>query len=408
MGGQISWLLPAALIAIAALVVLSRRSPSPPTPSSPSTPLSPPLNGGRRPRLPRTDRTRAAAIVWGGWLLVTGVLLSYASGIIHSYYTVELAPAVAALVGIGAVTLWRHRHEVAARWTMAAGVLVTGVWSYQLLHRSPTWQPWVSYTVLAAALGCAAAIAQPAGRIPRAAVLVGVTSAVAVGGGSAAYAANTAATPHTGSIVSAGPVASGGTGGGRRTGGPQGGFGTGAPPTGRGNLPGGTPPNGGTGSLPGTGTGSGTGTVPGGPGGAGGGSATTSAALTALLKATTTKWAAATIGSQSAAPLELASGKAVISIGGFNGGDNAPTLAQFQQLVAQGQVRYFIGGGQGGSFIGGGQGGSSSGGSNGGGSSSGGGSSGGSGSAISTWVAAHFTSTTVGGTTVYDLTKAAS
>jgi hypothetical protein len=127
-------------------------------------------------------------------------------------------------------------------------------------------------------------------------------------------------------------------------------------------------------------------------GGMGGGSATTSAALTALLKATTTKWAAATIGSQSAAPLELASGKAVISIGGFSGGDTAPTLAQFQQLVAQGQVRYFIDGGQGGSSIGGGQVGQG----------------GSGGSAISTWVAAHFTSTTVGGTTVYDLTKAAS
>jgi hypothetical protein len=142
-------------------------------------------------------------------------------------------------------------------------------------------------------------------------------------------------------------------------------------------------------------------------GGMGGGSATTSAALTALLKATTTKWAAATIGSQSAAPLELASGKAVISIGGFSGGDTAPTLAQFQQLVAQGQVRYFIGGGQvGGGQVGGGQVGGGQGGSPIGGGQVGQGGS--SGSAISTWVAAHFTSTTVGGTTVYDLTKAAS
>jgi hypothetical protein len=98
----------------------------------------------------------------------------------------------------------------------------------------------------------------------------------------------------------------------------------------------------------------------------------------------------------------MASGEAVISIGGFSGGDTAPTLAQFQQLVAQGQVRYFIGGGQvGGGQVGGGQGGSSIGGGQ-------VGQGGSSGSAISTWVAAHFTSTTVGGTTVYDLTKAAS
>ena len=78
MGSQISWLLPAALIALVALLWLSRRSP-------------------------RTDRTRAAALLWGGWLVVTGVVFSYMSGIIHPYYTVALAPAIAALAGIGAV-----------------------------------------------------------------------------------------------------------------------------------------------------------------------------------------------------------------------------------------------------------------------------------------------------------------
>jgi hypothetical protein len=111
------------------------------------------------------------------------------------------------------------------------------------------------------------------------------------------------------------------------------------------------------------------------------GGQTANAALTALLKATNTTWAAATVGSQSAAPLELASGKAVIAIGGFSGSDNAPTLAQFQQLVAGGQVRYYIGGG--------GQGGGPGGGN----------------TSIATWVAAHYTATTVGGSTVYDLSK---
>ena len=84
MGGQISWLLPAALIALAALVWLSWRRP-------------------------RTDRVRAAALLWGGWLIVTGLVFSYMSGIIHPYYTVALAPAIGALAGIGAVTVWRAR-----------------------------------------------------------------------------------------------------------------------------------------------------------------------------------------------------------------------------------------------------------------------------------------------------------
>jgi hypothetical protein len=105
--------------------------------------------------------------------------------------------------------------------------------------------------------------------------------------------------------------------------------------------------------------------------------------LVSLLKTTSTTWAAATTGSQGAATLELATGKSVMGIGGFSGTDNSPTLAQFQAYVSQGKIHYYISGGQ----LGGGRDGS------------------GSASAISTWVAAHFTSTTVGGQTVYDLTS---
>ena len=81
-GGQISWLLPAALISLAAMAWVSRRAA-------------------------RTDRTRAAALLWGGWVLVTGLVFSYMNGIIHPYYMVALAPGIAALVGIGAMALWR-------------------------------------------------------------------------------------------------------------------------------------------------------------------------------------------------------------------------------------------------------------------------------------------------------------
>src|SRR5207244_8716705 len=104
------------------------------------------------------------------------------------YYTVELAPAIAALVAVATVTLWRQRHEIAARWAMAAGVLITGWWSYDLLRRSPSWHPWVSYAVLTGAVGCAVVVALPAGRIRRRTIAAGVTAAVALGGGSAAYA----------------------------------------------------------------------------------------------------------------------------------------------------------------------------------------------------------------------------
>ena len=110
-------------------------------------------------------------------------------------------------------------------------------------------------------------------------------------------------------------------------------------------------------------------------GGPGGG--TTDEALTTLLANTTTTWAAATEGAQQAASLELASGKAVIGIGGFGGSDPAPTLAQFQQWVHDGKIRYYVTGA-------GGMGGRGSG-------------------EIAQWVAANYRSTTVGNATVYDL-----
>jgi hypothetical protein len=112
-------------------------------------------------------------------------------------------------------------------------------------------------------------------------------------------------------------------------------------------------------------------------------------ALAAALEKTTTRWAAATAGSQSAASLELATGgKAVMAIGGFTGSDPAPTLAQFKAYVAAGEISYFIAGGQGA----GGQG-------------AGAGSGSGTSSQITSWVKAHYTSATIGGETVYLLHK---
>jgi hypothetical protein len=121
-------------------------------------------------------------------------------------------------------------------------------------------------------------------------------------------------------------------------------------------------------------------------GGFGGGSA--DAALVALLQQTGSRWAAATSGSMQAAPLELASGKPVMAIGGFTGSDPSPTLAEFQAYVAAGEVHYFIGGGMGGrrGGPGGGQGASAQ---------------------IQAWVTANFTATTVGSSTVYDLSGGA-
>jgi hypothetical protein len=341
------------------------------------------------------------------------------SGIIHPYYMVALAPGIGALVGIGATALWKQQQQRrrlgwAGRSVAAATVLVTAVWSYILLDRTPDWLPWLRWVVLVA--GVLSAVAFLAGpwlvRAPsfRRLVLLPVGLAMVAGlAGPAAYTLDTVNTAHTGAIPSAGPVTvgfGGGPGGG-------GGF-AGARPGGTrpggtqpgGTQPGGTQPGGsagngfpggqfgGPGGSSGThagGTGRGLGGAgatggPGGtrgPGGGLGGNTQVSSALAKVLEqdASSYKWVAATEGSEEAAPLQLATGDAVMAIGGFNGTDPWPTLAVFKELVAKHEVHYYVG--QGSQSFGGGHG----------------------SSAIASWVAAHFTKETVGGQTVYDLTK---
>lgn len=389
-GGQIAWLVPAALILAVAALWLLRRAP-------------------------RTSGARAQVGAWLAWLVVTGLTFSFMAGIFHAYYTVALAPAVAALVGIGSVLLWRRRTTIGARLVLTGTTLVTAAWAWQLLGRSSTWLPWLRVAILAAAvMGAVLLLAGPGlvgGRAGRRMTGVGAAVALAASlAGPTAYTLQTVSTAHAGSIVSAGPtVAGSGFGGG--PGGLRGRFGGGQfpggtqwqPPAG---APGGTT-GGTTGQLPGrqpgtgsTGTGqTGTGAVPsqgfagraaGGAGGMGGllNGTTVSATLKTMLEADASRyrWVAATTGSQNAASYQLATQQSVMPIGGFNGSDPSPTLAQFQAWVAAGQVHYYIGG----SGLGRSNGGSDV------------------AAQISSWVAATYTAQTVDGVTVYDLTSPAS
>jgi hypothetical protein len=200
-------------------------------------------------------------------------------------------------------------------------------------------------------------------RFAVAAALIGSLSAL---GGTTAYTIATVATSHTGSTPTSAPASAS-----------HGGFGGGGPGGGMGQAPGGI-------SQGGTTAG---GTTSGGT--TAGGSTGTSSTLdlTSLLNQTTTRWSAATVGSQTAAEYVLSTDTAVMAIGGFTGSDNSPTLAQFKAYVANGEITYFIAGGDGrGGGMGGGGGTSSS-------------------SEITQWVEANFTSSTVGGVTVYDLTS---
>ncbi|MEU6385047.1 glycosyltransferase family 39 protein [Streptomyces bauhiniae] len=414
-GGQVSWLLPAALILLVAGLWATRK-------------------------LGRTSVTRASFLVWGGSLLITMAVFSFMAGIFHQYYTIALAPYLAAVIGMGAGLLWERRRETWAGWALAAASVASGAWGYVLLGRTSDYLPWLKWLVLVGGLLAALGLLF-LGRAPRnlalGAASLGLVAALA---GPTAYTLSTVNSAHTGSIPTAGPAGARmmGFGGGRpggRGGSMRGGFPGGMPgqqnQQGQGqgqNQQGQTPPNGGTGQnggqgfpgggFPGqngqnggTGQGQNGQNFPGGtrtgesgrmgaPGGAGGllNGATVSAKAKKLLLADAGSytWVAASTGSQNAASYQLATNKAVMAIGGFNGTDPSPTLAQFKQYVTKGQIHYYIAGGGMGGGMGMGRTGETRGGMGG---------NSGTASAISTWVEANFKKVTVGSATFYDLTQ---
>jgi 4-amino-4-deoxy-L-arabinose transferase-like glycosyltransferase len=276
MGNEISWLLPVALFVIG----LGAYS-------------------WARGRLGVGER--AALVMWGGWLLVTGAVFSVMSGTVHPYYTVVLAPAVGALVGLGALWAWRGREAVDGRIALGAMVTLAGGWSAILLRRNHFGPHWLPLAVVSVCAGAAAAVLIPpkrtfrrenpgfSGRNVRLGERVASgglsTGAAAAVAGTLAFTVATAASPHHGTV----PIALG-----KRT-------------------------------------------VDG----------SQNRALADLLAATHTPWSAATNGSQSAANLEIASGTSVMAVGGWSG-DPVPTLDQFVKDVREGKITYYVEAGKGG------------------------------------------------------------
>ncbi|MFC8565147.1 ArnT family glycosyltransferase [Streptomyces sp. NPDC057245] len=366
LGGQISWLLPFAGIALAGGLVL-------------------------RGRAPRTDLTRAALVLWGGWTLLHYLTFSMAEGTMHPYYTTALAPGIAALCGGGGAMLLRaFRTDRRWAWVLPLALGVTGLWAVVLLRRAPGWNSWLWPSIAGVmALAVAGLLAFRSGRRVR---LLAVSVAAAVVAGVAGPAAYAWSVPSGsgggmgGTNPTAGPSTGGGMGGPGGGGGGRGGFpggGEGAP----GGGPGGQPQGGGQGgpgggpggSFPGGGRASedagastatppngtapedgdaeaGTGGQPGGAAGLGGGmgggmGGGASTELVAYLKKHQdgAKWLLAVSSSQSAAQLILSSGEPVISMWGWSGSDNAMTLARLKELVKKGELHYVqVGGGMGG------------------------------------------------------------
>ncbi len=301
--GCIAWLLPAAAVFGVALLI-------------------------RWGRTPRRDLRRAATLVWAVWLLTTAAVFSFMAGIFHPYYTVALAPSIAALVGIGTAECWRHRETLWAKVALVLAVASTTATSVLALSNTPGYHPWLRWAVGAGgvALLCWLVLdARGSGRRVVGCAVLGIAAVVALCGPTA-YSLTTVARGNSGSVPIAGPV-------------PR--FVTamtkGVAPVQRAEI---TAAKGPGFLLPAA--------VPGNRPHLVGCSLLESGvpdrAIVNLLQtnADAYTWVGATIGSVCAAGYQLASGHPVMPVGGFNGTDPAPEPDEFLRLVLAKRIHYFI------------------------------------------------------------------
>jgi 4-amino-4-deoxy-L-arabinose transferase-like glycosyltransferase len=261
-GFEISWALPAAIFLVGFAIYLWVRSAL-------------------------SQDEKAALIIWTSWVVVSGVVFTCMDGMMHAYYTVALAPAIGALVGLGAVWAWRRggRDGIGA---LTVTLALAAGWSVWLLHRAdlgPGWLRWAIAGTGVVAVGLLVTSQRAAAVLGLLAVFAGVTT----------FGAASAATPHEGSTPVAVRVAGGWPALGSRFAEPE--F---RMPSLESNQP-----------------------------------------LANALRASHTRWSAAASGSQSAAALEIGSGTSVMAIGGWNK-DPVPTLGDFIDAVRAGWVGYYV------------------------------------------------------------------
>lgn len=212
------------------------------------------------------------------------------SGVIHPYYVVAMAPAVAALVGIGVPYIWKaYSRRTKIAWVFPLSIIVTTAVSTIMLGYSNYW-PWLTWSVIltggAAALMTLLPLRAPSIGFKRSALGLAVVAAMSA---PVAFTISTVASAHSGSIPTAGP--------------------SGTAMQGSNNE-----------------------------------SASAESALVTYLLANQNgaTWVAAVDSANQSAAIQISTGQAVMALGGFNGSDAPLTLAQFKQLVKEGKVRYYI------------------------------------------------------------------
>ncbi|MEU4521609.1 glycosyltransferase family 39 protein [Amycolatopsis sp. NPDC024027] len=273
-GGQISWLLPLSLLVLFVVVVTRSWGDA---------------------------RSRAGWVLWGGWLLVTTAVFSFAGGIWHPYYTTAMAPAVAAVSAAGLALLWRHHRRTA----LPVAIALSAAWAFVLVSRDPSFHGWTRWAVLGTAIAAIVGLVTAGNRWALVAGLVPLLLTPAVWSWAAALDAS------AGTLPAAGP----------------------APGPGPGVVP-----------APG----------PGGPQprmvlGGGGDGAKLSDEQRRILDYARENGTEITlaVNSQagSVAPFVIGSDATVIGMGGFGGRDDAPSVAQLDRWLAEGKLRFVLSGG---------------------------------------------------------------
>ena len=275
LAGQIAWLLP---LAISGAVALAWQ---------------------RRPRF-KDDRQQQSLLLWGMWLLTMGIFFSVAS-FFHQYYMTEMAPAIAALFGIGLVIMWKDFRSTGWRgWLLPLALLATIAEQVYILSYYPTWGQWM--IPLLAVLGIVAVIAlvgtrvapllrvsAPPMRFLLPALSIGILALFIA---PTVWAALPILQSKQADTLVAGPVANDG-----------------------GNFASGR-----------------------------NGNAASQTALIRFLLAHqgNTKFLVAVASSNEADSIILATNKPVMALGGFSGSDPILTTSQLASLIANGTVRYFL------------------------------------------------------------------
>jgi 4-amino-4-deoxy-L-arabinose transferase-like glycosyltransferase len=267
LGGQISWLLPFALFSSIGIFV-----------------------GARKRRA--LTKQQQEAVFWYAWLFPMMVFFSIA-GFFHQYYLTMLAPAIAALVGIGWVTLWKQYREAEGwrRWLLPTAMLVTAIVQAVMLvmnkmYISPAWA--IAVSVVGLIIAALLVLWRKNGsRMVRSTAAIGLAALLAA---PLYWAATPAVYGDSSMLPEAGPQLH------------------------RSN---------GTKNMMNS-------------------QADEKTIDYLMLHHKNEKYLVATTNAMTAAPIILATGKPVMAMGGFAGNDPALTVDKLKKMVEAGEVRYFL------------------------------------------------------------------